>query len=43
MSNEITQKFLKENWEKHPEIFRKSWSSWKNHRDGKAQKKIGEF
>ena len=43
MSNEITQKFLKENWEKHPEIFRKSWSSWKNHRDGKEQKKIGEF
>lgn len=42
-SNNITQKFLKENWEKHPEIFRKSWISWKNHHDGKAQKKLGEF
>ena len=30
MSNEVTQKFLKENWDKHPEIFRKSWVSWSN-------------
>mgnify|MGYP001600488955 CR=1 FL=1 len=43
MSNPITQKFLKENWEKHPEIFRKSWVSWQNHKNGKAQKKLGEF
>ncbi|GEM_PF-392437 len=39
----ITQKFLKENWEKHPEIFRKSWVSWQNHNNNKAQKKLGEF
>ena len=39
----ITQKFLKENWEKHPEIFRKTWVSWKNHKDNKNQKKIDEF
>src|SRR3989338_301776 len=42
-SNKITQKFLKENWEKHPEIFRKSWVSWQNHSRNKAQKKLGEF
>ena len=42
-SNLITQEFLKNNWDKHPEIFRKSWISWKNHRDGKEQKKLGEF
>ncbi|MBI2498991.1 ribonuclease HII [Candidatus Woesearchaeota archaeon] len=43
MSNETTQKFLKENWEKHPEIFRKSWISWKNHKDHKEQKSLEEF
>ncbi|MEK6934586.1 MAG: ribonuclease HII [Nanoarchaeota archaeon] len=40
MSNPITQKFLEENWEKHPEIFRKSWISWKNHKNNKEQKKL---
>jgi ribonuclease HII len=43
MSNPTTQKFLKENWEKHPELFRKSWSSWKNHQSEKKQKKLDEF
>ncbi len=43
MSNPITQKFLKENWEKHPEIFRKSWISWKNHKNHKEQKSLEEF
>ncbi|MEK6952981.1 MAG: ribonuclease HII [Nanoarchaeota archaeon] len=43
MSNETTQKFLKENWEKHPEIFRKSWISWKNHKNHKEQKGLNEF
>ncbi len=42
-SNPVTQEFLKNNWDKHPEIFRKSWISWKNHRNGKEQKKLGEF
>ena len=28
-SSPITQKFIKENWEKHPEIFRHSWSTFK--------------
>ncbi len=42
-SNPITQRFLKENWDKHPEIFRKSWVSWKNHKKAKSQKKLDDF
>ncbi len=42
-SNPITQEFIKENWEKHPEIFRKSWITWQNHRKAKGQKKIDDF
>ncbi|MEK6859548.1 MAG: ribonuclease HII [Nanoarchaeota archaeon] len=29
-ANETTKKFLKENWKKYPEIFRHSWSTFKN-------------
>ncbi len=29
-SDSVTQKFLEKNWNKYPEIFRKSWKSWKN-------------
>ncbi len=43
MSNVITQEFLKKNWDKHPEIFRKSWISFKNHSQMKHQKKLGEY
>lgn len=42
-SNPITQKFIKENFEKHPEIFRKSWSTFKNLVKVKNQKKLDEF
>ena len=42
-SNAITQKFLKENWEKHPEIFRHSWVSYKNHKEAKFQKTLTDF
>ncbi len=42
-SDPITQKFIKENFDKHPEIFRKSWSTWKNHNNNKKQKKLDEF
>lgn len=42
-SNKITQKFLKENWEKHPEIFRQSWISYKNHKQAKFQKTLDSF
>ncbi len=42
-SNAITQKFVKENWQRHPEIFRKTWSTFKNHEKMKGQKRLGEF
>jgi len=42
-ANEITKKFIKENWEKHPEIFRHSWSTFKRHEKAKNQKKLGEY
>lgn len=42
-SNIITQKFVKENFDKHPKIFRKSWSTWKNHDNAKKQRKLDEF
>jgi len=43
MSNEITQKFLAENWEKYPEIFRKSWVSYQNYKNNKHQKRLGDY
>ncbi len=39
-SNPITQKFIKENWEKHSEIFRHSWSTFKNHEKMKKQTRL---
>jgi len=42
-SNPITQKFIAENWEKHPEIFRKTWVTFKNHEKMKHQKTLGDF
>ncbi len=42
-SNEKTQRFIRENWEKHPEIFRKSWATYKNLVKEKEQKNLGEF
>ncbi len=39
----VTQKFLKENWLKHPEVFRHSWESYKRMHTIKDQKKLGEF
>ncbi|MBW2988831.1 ribonuclease HII [Candidatus Woesearchaeota archaeon] len=43
MSNKITSRFLEENWEKHPEIFRHSWVSYKNHKNAKFQKSLADF
>ena len=42
-SDERTQKFLKENIDKYPEIFRKSWSTYLDHKGKKVQKKLGDF
>ena len=38
-----TQTFLKKYWNKFPEIFRHSWSTYKNVSGEKKQKKLGEF
>jgi len=42
-SNTICQKFIKDNFEKYPGLFRKSWSTWKNHNHMKKQKRLEEF
>ena len=39
----ITKRFLEDNWDKHPKIFRKTWKSYKNMITKKAQKGLGEF
>ncbi len=38
-SDPKTKKFLKENWNKYQEIFRKSWSTYKEYSEGKRSKK----
>lgn len=43
MSDPLTKKFIEENWQKYPELFRKSWSSWKDLAFNKNQKRLGEF
>jgi|TARA_Y100000310_G_C20699639_1_gene828527 ribonuclease HII len=42
-SNPICQAFLKKNYKKYPDIFRKSWQTYKKLIKGKSQKKLGEF
>lgn len=42
-ADEKTQLFLKKNWDKFPELFRKTWSSYKKYIVAKKQKKLGEF
>ncbi|MEK6835973.1 MAG: ribonuclease HII, partial [Nanoarchaeota archaeon] len=39
-SDPYTQKFLKDNFNKYPEIFRKTWSTYKRIAN---QKKLNEF
>jgi len=42
-SNEITQEFVKNNWNKHPEIFRKSWKTFQKVANQKNQSKLKDF
>ena len=42
-SNKKTQDFVKNNWDKFPEIFRKSWSTYKKYAQTKGQKDLGSF
>lgn len=42
-SDPKTIKFLRENWDKHPEVFRQSWASYKKVAQSKSQKGLGDF
>lgn len=42
-SNPVCQQFLKENSDKYPELFRKSWSTWKGQAETKKQKVLSDF
>ena len=42
-SDPVTQEFLKASWKKYPEIFRKSWATYKKVAGPKEQSKLGEF
>lgn len=42
-SDEVTQNFLKKNWDKYPSIFRKTWISYKKVVEGSKQRKLGVF
>ncbi|HZX12245.1 MAG TPA: ribonuclease HII [Candidatus Nanoarchaeia archaeon] len=39
----LCKDFLKENWDKYPEIMRKSWSTYKAYAEGKKQTSLKEF
>jgi len=43
MSNPVCKEFLKNNWEKHPELFRHSWEPVKKHKIQKKQSSLGDF
>jgi len=42
-ANPITQKFIKDNWNKCPEIFRKTWSTFKNIEKMKNQTRVMDY
>lgn len=42
-ANSITKKFVEENFEKYPEIFRKTWATFKNVVKKKGQKELSGF
>ncbi|MBU2639644.1 MAG: ribonuclease HII [Nanoarchaeota archaeon] len=42
-SNPTCQEFLKKNFEKYPEIFRKSWKTYQNNINNNKQKILGDF
>ena len=42
-SNQVCQKFLKDNYEKYPEFIRKSWSTYKVLNNKKMQKSLSDF
>lgn len=43
MSDPKTKEFLDKYYKEYPNLFRKSWQSYKNTEESKLQKKLGEF
>ena len=43
MSDTRTSEFLKDNWNKYPELFRKSWSSYQKYLNQKNQNKLTNY
>lgn len=43
MTDPKTKRFLEQNWEKHPELFRQSWASYQAYLKKKSQKSMSEF
>jgi ribonuclease HII len=43
MSDPVTKKFIEDNWDKYPELFRHSWSSWRELKENKNQKNLFEY
>ncbi len=42
-SDPTTVEFLKKNWNKHPEIFRKTWATYKKVAGAKVQKSLSDY
>jgi ribonuclease HII len=42
-SNEKTQKFVKENWDKYPEIMRTTWSTYKRYAKENGQRELYDY
>lgn len=42
-SDPVTQEFLKNNWNKYPDIFRKTWVSYDKYAKTKLQSRLDEF
>ncbi len=42
-SDPVTRKFLEENWQKYPKIFRHSWDTYKKASKSEGQSRLGEF
>lgn len=42
-SDPITREFLKHNIDKYPEIFRKTWSTYKDQKESRKQKSLKDF
>ena len=42
-ANATTLAFIRDNWQKHPDIFRKSWATFKNQEKAAGQMKLEKF